>query len=147
MTTVQEIAESKWTTLVARAASVAGPIMLGIIVWLAPQYLDGRFNDVKQQAAAAASTADNAATIASTAAGAAQQAKASIDTIQAVQAANTRQSDEFQTHMTRQVDKLTTLVSQDSATLAGVAATVSVLRDRPNNVAAIPFRSPALPPD
>lgn len=134
MTTVKEIAESKWTTIVARAASVVGPLMLGVIVWLAPQWLDARFSEVRSQATQATATADSAAVLAASASTAAQQAKATTDTIQAVQSQNTQQNNEFQQHMTRQVDKLTNAITQNSVTLATVAATVSVLRDRPGNV-------------
>jgi hypothetical protein len=98
--------------------------MFPLMGYLAIQYLDYRFAEVRSVATEAASRADTAAAATFSAADVAAHVSSRVDVIEANMASSTA----VQRQISRQVDKLTDVVTATSVQVAGLSATLNAWR-------------------
>lgn len=132
MSPLTKASQSVILTVIARSATVLTPIIFGGVIWLSQQWLDQRFNAVLNVATQAADTATAAGATAQKAHDDLLQMSGHMNVIDAnmVSGQNDRvdfqnQTLNYQKQMTREVDKLTDIVTATSNQVSAISATLN----------------------
>lgn len=128
MPPIARIASNDLVLVLSRLAMLSMPVVLPLMGWLALQYLDYRFAEVRTVAVEAATKADSLAGAAATAADNTSVLNARVDVIEANMASSSADRMAFQKDISRQVEKLTDAVTATSVQVSGIGATLNAMR-------------------
>lgn len=127
MSPIVKAASSDTALVLARLAMLSMPIIIPLMGWLGLQYLDQRFSEVRTVATQAAARADGAAASAISAADSTSTLNARVDVIEANMASSTQDRTDFQKQISRQVEKLTDVVTTTSNQVSAISATLGTM--------------------